>query len=195
MNDLAPTPNALPAMTTDQLKSRLTELLSVTAETLLELAAIVKELEWRGEDLENLKLSMIHWLRLIANGQLLPEVVVKFQATPMVMRKIARLPIPDQRRLANGGSVDLLANEKGETRSVPPDAMSRDEIEQAFATDHIRSLSEQRGVLDSRSTRRRTPTRDTNGIIVDRRRNVLKLPDGTTITRAELLDYLRRLED
>lgn len=81
---------ALSSETTDRLRERLAQILARTAEDLIEMARIVRELESRGEDLSGLRLGMIDYLRRIAAGQLLPGLVVRLSGQPRRRRERVR---------------------------------------------------------------------------------------------------------
>ena len=60
-------------VTTEDLRQKLAESLRITAHRLIYLAAIVQELERRGDDLMSLRLGMVRWLRAIAKASGLAE--------------------------------------------------------------------------------------------------------------------------
>lgn len=151
--------------TTDALREQLSSLLARTADDLREMAAIVGELERRGEDLSGLKLGIIEHLRRIATGQLLPEIVVRFSGFPQLLRIAVHLPLGDQRRLIEHGVVSLACWRDGkiEFRRVDPLALSGPQVRQAFASDRIRSDAEQVSYLETHpgalGRLKRTPSR------------------------------------
>jgi hypothetical protein len=133
------------AMPTDRLKAELSKALEMTARSLMRLALIVRTLEERGEDLSDLRLGILGYLRQIAHGQVLPQVVVRFGGSPTLVRAVASLPAPDQRRLAAGEPV-LMAVREGDRythRMVDPLRMSATQVRQVFGPDRIRDESEQ----------------------------------------------------
>jgi hypothetical protein len=89
-------------LSTEQLRQELIDRLGLTAESLLRTACLVAILEERGEDLSGLKIGLLDHLRKIAQGQLLPEIVVRFAGDGRLIRRIAELPIPDQQRILAG---------------------------------------------------------------------------------------------
>jgi hypothetical protein len=141
-------------MTTQELREWLVSCLEVSSRNLLELAVCVAKLEERGEDLSGIRgLGLVHHLRRIACGQLLPEVVAKFAGSPTLIARIGSLPIPDQERIIAGEFLLLAvyATDGSITnRSVDPLLMDAWEIRQVFARDHIRSQSEQALILERR---------------------------------------------
>lgn len=151
--EIVKTTNDLAAMPTEALKERLTSLLARTADDLREMASIVGELESRGEDLSALRLGIVDHLRRIAAGQLLPEVVVRFSGFPALLRIAIHLPLPDQRKLADGEPLDVAVWRDGSVdwRRVDPLGMTRDQLQLVFAGDRIRTQSEQISVLESQA--------------------------------------------
>ena len=196
--EIIPAPATLAAQLKDipspKLKAMLADQLRLTAEHLLRLAWIVRVLEERGEDLSDLKLGLLPYLRQIAFGQVLPEVVVRFASSPMLLGRVAALPEPDQRRLASGEAVKLVVSGpdgQGFThRLLDPAKMTRDQITVVFAKDHVRSESEQVALLEDRRTRpvqagrvrygKARPDRVRGGLVVHR----------TFVSQADVLQAL-----
>ncbi len=89
-------------MTVQALKDELARLLGFSAENLLRLAIVVRELESRGEDLSGLKIGLLPVLRDIAAGLLLPEIVVRYAGEPWAIRKLTGTPLEEQRQIADG---------------------------------------------------------------------------------------------
>lgn len=169
-----------------------------TVDSLITVAAIVRVLEERGFDLDSLKIGMIDWFRKIAYGQVLPEVFEKFRHSPKLIQHISTLPIPDQERLAHGDSIIVLTLNDGEAseRHVRPEDMSAREIKQVFGAGRIRSLAEQRGILESRSTPRVPSKKELEtGVLVDRKKKMLTFTQPISVSRSQLLSYLSHLED
>lgn len=150
---------------TEELKSRLTSLLARTAEDLSSMAAIVGELERRGEDLSTLKLGIVHYLRRIAAGQLLPEIVVQYSGYPLMLRQATVLPIEDQRRLISGEPLPVAVwrGNNIEWRRVDPLALTRDHVTQIFAGDHLRTDAEQVSYLEGTRLHPRKPKQPSMG--------------------------------
>jgi hypothetical protein len=163
-------------MTVEELMQLLADGLNLTARSLLSNAVAIAVLEEKGKDLSGLKISLLHHLRKIACGQLLPEVVVRFAGKPSLITRVGSLPIPEQRRLAAGEHVLLLVpdvHEGGYThRMADPLDMSAAQISQVFARDHIRSEAEQALKLDERHEEARTPIPETVGNLkIDKERD------------------------
>jgi len=153
---------ALESLPTEALKRELSESLRLTAAHLRRLATIVRILESRGEDLSDLKVGFVHYLRRIAYGQILPEVVVRFGDRPALIRRISQLPLPDQQRLSDGERIEMIDLAKpSEHLMVDPLELLPSQLPIVFSRDAIRPLSEQRLVLASRGREgeSKTPTR------------------------------------
>lgn len=154
----------LSGLATEELRQQLAEALRITALDFVRLAMIVTELESRGEDLETLKIGILHHLRKIACGQLLPDVVVRFYLMPVLISAIGNLPIPDQQRLASGELVQVaIQTPNGDLthRLADPLEMTQAQRKQVFAKDHIRNLAEQRNFLDQQQTIQGTASKRT----------------------------------
>lgn len=142
----------LQALSSDELRRQLTLSLKITAEQLVRMAAIVRVLEERGDDLSEFRGALPGYLRKIAYGQMLAEVVVRFADSPQLIQRVSQLPIPDQRRLADGESIEMaVLTEAGtDKRMVDPLALRGPLLTQVFAPDHIRPLHEQVLILEAR---------------------------------------------
>lgn len=87
----------LDAMTDAQLESACADALELTARSLVRLAIIVRIKEQRGHDLSKLKIGLLPYLRRIADGDLLPEVVARCAHRPAVINQIGKLALTEQR--------------------------------------------------------------------------------------------------
>lgn len=199
-NDAAPAacPPELYSLSREQLREALAESLGRTAIELVRLAWIVRLLEERGEDLTDLKLDLIPTLRLIAYGQLSPELVVRHGHSGPMMRVARGLPLPDQERLARGERVPmaiLMPNGTIDQQMADPALMTADQVRQVFAVGRMRSVEEQVLLLRDRPQRkpkrkaqavgRVTVTPVGDGIIVE----------GRFIPKADLVAALALMAD
>jgi hypothetical protein len=144
------------ALSTEELRAELAQGLRLTAQYLLRLALIVRTLEERGEDLSELRVGLIGYLRKIAYGQVLPEVVVRFAEYPLLIRRISALPLPEQQRLAEGEPIKVfLRRDDGEIdhRLADPLKLTSGQVIQVFAADHVRDQQEQLLLLEDRRNR------------------------------------------
>jgi hypothetical protein len=170
----------LRALESDALRRELADSLAGTAHHLLRLAAIVRILEERGEDLTELRIGMLGHLRRIAYGQVLPETVVRFAEYPLLLQRVGQLPIPEQRRLADGESITIAVRREDGTfdhREADPLAMTPQQIHQVFSRGSIRGLGQQILTLEDRPARAKAAAvksdcradRERGGIVVGRK--------------------------
>lgn len=111
----APTP--ISRMPTDELRKELARAITMTADALSYLAACWVELERRGEDLSNLRMTLAPYLRAVASGSMAPEAVIAFAGRKMVLRWIGKQPLELQRKLASDPRVTIISG--GQERKVP----------------------------------------------------------------------------
>lgn len=153
-------------LTTEQLREELAGCLRVTATNFARLALIVKALEDRGEDLSALKIPILHHLRRVACGQVLPEVLVRFAGSPSLITIVGNLPLPDQKAIAEGQPVRLVvygADGNRTHRLADPLHLSPEQVRQVFARDHVRTDAEQCLLLDQKRERSRLPRPESAG--------------------------------
>lgn len=137
-------------LSTDDLKDQFRKLAAVTVASVIKMGQIWKALEDRGEDVSDLGASTVKWLRLVAYGQLLPEIGLTMPE--MVIKVAGQLPKPDQRQIADNKPLTVVHALDGTLRAVPARSLSRAEVAQVFAPDHIRDANEQLSWLKSRSS-------------------------------------------
>jgi len=179
INPIQP-PAELVQMSTDKLRAALTAALARTVAQLTKLAWIVRILEERGEDLTDLRLGLMPYLRQIAYGQVLPEVVVRYAEHHALIRAISALPLPDQERLAKGEHVQLAVRRPDGTadhRMVDPLHLVRDQVSRVFARGRLRTLEEQIVLLEAAPAKPAAGTAPTtvSGVHVDRKRRGLRI--------------------
>jgi hypothetical protein len=147
----------------------------VSAAHLRRLAVIVRLLEERGENLADLRIGLLPYLRQIAHGQVLPEVLVRFAQSPWIVRLVSSLPLPDQKKLADGERIELVfRRDTGfDKRLVDPLAMTRDQVLLAFDRNRLRSEEEQVLILEQKKPRRDASR--TAKISVDKRTNNVRI--------------------
>lgn len=185
---------SLAALNTAQLREQLAASLQLTAAHIVRLAAIVRLLEDRGEDLSDIRISILGWVRRVAHGQLLPEIMVRFQGSPLLLNRIANLPLPDQRRITDGEPLKIACMEDGTVghRLVDPLRMSMGEISLVFAKDHIRDETEQLAWMRSRAVK---PGRRRERVELDYSRGGIVVSGKSVfLSIAELRQHLEQLE-
>lgn len=90
---------------TEELRAELATALKLTADHLIRLAFVWDELERRGEDLSSLRNGIGRYLPLIASGAVLAETVVAFAGTPLMLSRAAKLPVDQQLKAIEAGTV------------------------------------------------------------------------------------------
>lgn len=141
----------LSSVPSDVLKERLVDALANAVSGLREAAQIVRVLEERGEDLSEFRGGLFSYLPRIAYGQVLPEVVVRFAGSAYLMNRVAQLPIPEQKRLGDGGMVDVVVRrgDHFDTRKMSPLSLGHDQLRQVFAGGFLRTVPEQIAHLEA----------------------------------------------
>jgi hypothetical protein len=176
----------------DELRRLLTQLLGITVENIVKVAAAVRRLEELGDDLSDMEISILPQIRKVAYGQIVPDLLVRFQGYPSLLRKLTALPIPDQKRMAALEPVKVLES-GGDHRMVPPLRMTNGEINQVFAADHIRDDAEQAAWLRSRAeTRPRAAVVAEDEIVTDMKLRGIWV-GRTFIPATALANYLSQL--
>jgi hypothetical protein len=155
-------------MTTEDLKSELADSLALTAKSLLRSACLVHVLEGRGEDLAGLRIGILKWLKLIAHGLLLPEAVVRYAGKRSVLDNLCKLPVEEQRRLLEGGTLRLVVygdDGKRTHRMVPLTELEEEPklFRQAFDRNGYRSEAGQHLFLDGENKKRAAPVAESIG--------------------------------
>lgn len=183
-------------MDTASLHSELARVLTVTAETILYLAEIWKELQRRGEDLSELRTGVAQFLPLIASGQLRADVIVRFAGRQHLLRAVAALPVEEQKRLASGGKVETIhqfANGRVEPILVAASDMTVAQVKLAFDYGRIRSVGEQTNLATgrNRSVRRQAALRRKYRVNVEMTTETVTV-GRMTVPLSEVLDALRR---
>lgn len=136
---------------TASLRRELARALQVTAENLIYLAAVWRELEKRGEDLSALRHGLGAHLSEIAAGRLDAEIVVQFARAPSILRTLAQLPVRKQRQLARGEPLKIVEatpyGSEPAVRAAPAYHLKASEIRLAIGNGKIRSIEEQTEIL------------------------------------------------
>jgi hypothetical protein len=148
INDIRQT---IAAQTTEELRAELTRLLGFTADSVLRLAAVIAELESRGEDLSDLKIGLLPILREVAVGRLAAEAVVAFAGRRVVLRALVGVPLGMQRRLAAGESVAVIdPNDPKSVSEYPLVKLPAAAVPLVFVDGEIRDPAAQRLALRQR---------------------------------------------
>jgi hypothetical protein len=132
-------------MSTLELREELGRAFKVTVQQIIRIAAIIRVLEDRGEKFDDTKSVLMTCLRKIAAGELMPQVLMSFNGSPSLLGCAMSLPIDDQKRLSDSSPLTVmeLNGDEAIKHSVLPSKLTRRQVEQVFASDHIRSGAEQ----------------------------------------------------
>ncbi|AUT47027.1 hypothetical protein [Achromobacter sp. AONIH1] len=146
------TPLELGSMSTQQLRERLAQSLTMTAKHLVYLAAIWNELEKRGEDLNDLRVGLASYLPHIAAGRLDADAVIRFAGQPAILKSIAALPVNEQREMAYGKPVRVLSIDGTGAYTeaeIPAYALTASQARIVFSGDKLRTPVEQQALIES----------------------------------------------
>lgn len=176
----------LEAMSSEEVRRIFFDAARVTVQKLAWMAAAVRVLEDRGDDLADLQTGLLQYVRKIAYGQTSAEVVSHFQGMPMLLERVISLPLPDQDKVLAGPVKVMLPD--GDSRLVAATRLNRNEIVQVFAKDHIRDDGEQVGFLKSRPPATARPE-----VVVDSKAGGIYV-GGKFLSRDDLKMYLERLK-
>jgi hypothetical protein len=150
---------------TDVLINEFSRIFMVTAELLAYAAAIWRELENRGVDLDVLrkKIRASRYLIMIANGTLDPRVVANHMGQTLLINAMSNISLYNQRQLLDAGSITLVkVNDDGfEEVQKPLHELNSQEILLAFEQGHVRSAAEQMVTLGKQSVRHKRQLRAT----------------------------------
>lgn len=136
------------AMTTSELRSELVRRIGLSVENLCHAASIWSVLSERGEDLSDLKDSFAIYLPRIADGSLLPQLVAGYVGQPRLLKRLAQLPVAEQRKLADGEPVPFVVKDN-ELRMLPLRVLSTAQIDQVLGEKGLRGEREQIAYLAS----------------------------------------------
>lgn len=136
------------ALSDDELLAELSRQLTLSAAHLHAAAALylVAEERGMGERIDALRLGILRHVRKIAYGQLLADAVIRFGVDEPLLRRVSGLPLPDQRRLADGERVKLAVREQDGTYTHvlrEPLHMTPSERALVFERDRLRPLEAQ----------------------------------------------------
>lgn len=145
-------PRIIGAMTTDELREELARGLTLVAENLFRTGQIWIELERRGEDLSDLRKGLAVYLPMIGTGRVDARTVVKFAGAPTLLRAVSLLPIEEQIRLSQGGTVPLVLEDCSLVPTEPL-RLTAPQIAQVFNGGQIRSTAEQKEIIKRRQNK------------------------------------------
>lgn len=141
--DLTAIEAELRPLSTEKLRGMFVESYGKAAEFIARASVCVKLMEERGENLRGI--PQIQLFRRVACGQVLPELVWKFMESP-ARREVERLPLPDQRKLAESPFLPVAEPASGggyTKRMVDLTTASVTLVKQVIGPEGVRSPEEQ----------------------------------------------------
>lgn len=183
-------------MSDDELREAIRRSFMVGVQSIHRAAMAWRVAEGRGIDLSDLRFRLANYVRRVAHGQMLPEVIAVFYGAPRErIEKIASLPLPDQKKAVDG-QIKTVVKEEGKTtyRLLHPNDMTTQQFRQVFASDHIRSETEQIALLSSRETYSEKAKAQPTSCYVDRKKCGLKVDGPTFISKEQLRRFLEELD-
>ncbi len=126
-------------------------------------------------------------LELMGRGLVHPSLALSFGEH--WARALKRLPLSEQTAAIDGGVELMTAN--GDTLLVNPENMSQDQVKQAFAEDHFRSVPEQRAHIESLAVAAKVQNKaQPNGYVIKGRKLIV---GNKSFTRNKLLSILQEM--
>ncbi|WP_375592118.1 hypothetical protein [Chitiniphilus eburneus] len=159
----------LSSMSTQQLRTELAKILQVSAKQLIYMAAVWAELERRGEDLTDLRRGLGQYLPMIAAGALDAEAVVRHAGNTTLLKALATLPVPEQRRLLADGHLRVLElDESGQPveRLRPLPELPATEIRRLIHGGRVIPIEEQHVTATTTATASNQPWRVEGSFLV-----------------------------
>jgi len=175
------------------LVAELTACMAITVQAIVKIGAIIRRLDELKFDIESLKIPNLNYFRKVAHGQMVPELFVSLIGAPIVLRKVANLPLLDQRRISDGMPVKVMLR-GGDYMMLRVEDMTREQAQQVFASDHIRSDSQQAAWLIERSQLAKSTAVSASPVMLDRKRHGIVVGD-TFISATDLAGYLGSLAE
>jgi len=131
---------------TQELKQELGRALDITADYLSYLAQIWRELESRGEDLSSLRGGLMSYLPMIANNRVDAHIVVNYAGQKTLLAALTKLPIEEQRRVAESGYVTVARSDEDghqQEMQVKLTELRSADIHRVFSDSGIRTPEQQ----------------------------------------------------
>jgi hypothetical protein len=136
--------NSLKSLETQEVWAEFKKAVARTAEGIARMAECWCELQDRGEDLSAYRNPMLSFLPDVASGKLLPEVLLRYGASPSLTSAISRLVPEDQAKLATAEARVSILQPDGTTRIARVTDLRQAELRQVLGDGRIRTPDEQR---------------------------------------------------
>lgn len=133
----------LQALSSDELHARLKGAIGMTAAAIHTMALLWRELVRRGEDMSGYRNALAPFLMAVAEGRLVPQMVVQLSGQTRALERVAELPVQQQELLLDGEPVTVY---RGQDRSecLPLRDMLWSDVALAIRDGRIWSLQEQK---------------------------------------------------
>lgn len=136
----------LEEFSTEELREVLKDKLNNMNRDLLFLSRVYIILKARGEDLSELTKGIGVYLPMIAEGKILPDLVIKYSGQKTLVSTISKLPIPKQEELLKDPKVEVVTfdkENKKQNKIKEVGALTVSEMIQVFDNDKIRTPEKQ----------------------------------------------------
>lgn len=196
-NEIRDAVEEMRGLTKEQMREVFDGAMRLTVDQIRRMAAVVFHWEEQGHELSELNHALLYYLRRVASGQMLPDLLPSGLQCPEMLERISSLPLPDQKRLVRDPMVPVVELRPGGVIEVPYDAtkLTRKQANQVFEKGHIRSVEEQVAYL-RRSARDREPLVPSRDAVLPRavtvERNGIRISGATFITKRELAVIMTR---
>lgn len=197
---LQQTVDRLTTQTTAELAKTFAQFTVDLVDRVIGMAAIVYLYDQREADTKALSLNGrdLAYLRRIAYGQMLPELMVDEKLCLSAKRAASRLPIPDQRKIVEGKPFAVVTFNEGEwntERQLRPGEWTPEQARQVISYEgQIRTLAQQRTYIEERQSREARPIRDEGPVLIsERERCIYVSGDRVKLTAKQLLEYAAKV--
>jgi hypothetical protein len=183
----------LKTMSEAELRSYLAERLQFTAENLMQMALVIREFDERSIDLSDLRFSLLVYLRRIAYGQTLPQVVALLAGRRDLLQRVAFLPLPEQERCISDRGLSVVTGESAngelDTRRRQLLDLEHWEVRQVFGPNGLRNEMQQAVWLKGQAVRAaQQPKIERPTYVIEK--NALIIHRPTRLTKRELAKIL-----
>lgn len=153
------TSDGLRRVTSSDLRKLLAQSITITAQGLAGAAAILAEMQRRGEDTSEFRTGLFNFLPAIADGRLSAELAVRYAGKLSLLRYISELPQPEQERILASGSVAIveMINGRLTEHQVPLLRLSLGQMRQVFRPQGLADGDAQRRELRDRKRSTQEP--------------------------------------
>lgn len=180
----------LQSVSDEDLRDQIRAAVGLTEDAVRRLAALWVEATRRNLDLSEMKFALAAFLPAVARGELLPALVVSMAGQTRSLQRLADLPVHEQRRLADGGLVEVFRPDRGVVEK-PLRGLSFPELASVVVGGRVLSADEQRRAFKNRPTRQaRKSTTVTLRLAPDTYNDAARAAADAGMT---IDDYLRRL--